>query len=121
MICFQVETNNSFHNIPDVSLESERLHHEGKLRRRKQILYSIISNRPIKIEWFRGLLYAPCIIIAGFLSTVPLSLFPAHDLLQYPEYWYEHIFHGILSTTSGWILQCFRASYFLNISLREKN
>ena len=112
----QANNANRNQDDPETSLELERQHHEGTFRRRKERFQSIISNQPIDLSLIDGLLYTPRIIILAFLSTVPLSLTPAHDLLQNPEYWYEHIFHGILSTTSGWILQCFRASYFLNIT-----
>ena len=107
-------------DTPEASLELEQLHHEGSSRRRKELFQSIILNQPIDLSLTNSLLYTPRIIVVAFLSTVPLSLTPAHDLLQNPEYWYEHIFHGILSTTSGWILQCFRASYFLNITKIRK-
>ena len=112
----QANNANRNQDDPETSLELERQHHEGTFRRRKERFQSIISNQSIDLSLIDGLLYTPRIIILSFLSTVPLSLTPAHDLLQNPEYWYEHIFHGILSTTSGWILQCFRASYFLNIT-----
>ena len=112
-------TNSSKPNIDaaDVSLDSEQLYHEGKFRRRKEIFQSIIFNRPIKISWLKGLLYIPFIIIIGFLTTVPLSLVPTHDLIKSPEYWYEHIYHGVVCIALGWLLQCYRASYFLNISI----
>ena len=108
-----IETNP---DVADISLHSEQLYQEGKLRRRNEIFQSIILNRPNKISWLKGLLCIPLIIIIGLFTTAPLSLIPTHDLIEFPDYWYEHIFHGILSTSLGWLLQCFRASYFLNIS-----
>ena len=107
-------------NIPEISLNSERLRHEGQFRRRREVFQSIIFNRPLKTTWIKGLLNTPIIIIFGFLTTVPLSLIPAHDLIKFPNHWYEHIFHAIFSTTFGWILQCFRASYFLNVKKIRK-
>ena len=117
--CQETSTNTD-QNIPVISLDSERCQNEGRFRRRTEMFKSIILNRPLKTSWIKGLLNTLAIIIIGFLSTVPLSIFPAHDLIEYPNYWYEHIFHGILSTTLGWILQCFRASYFLNITKIRK-
>ena len=107
-------------NTPDLSLDSERHLHEKKCRRRKKVFQSIIFNKSIDISWLKGILYTPGIIIVGFLHTISLSLLPAHDLLEFPEYWYELIFHGLWTTTSGWVLQCFRASYFLNITYIRK-
>ena len=103
-------------DVADISLHSDQLYQEGILRRRNEIFQSIILNRPIKISLVKGLLCIPLIIIIGLFTTAPLSLIPTHDLIEFPDYWYEHIFHGILSTSLGWLLQCFRASYFLNIS-----
>ena len=99
-----------------LTLENEQLYHEGIRRRRKELLNSIILNRPIEMSWYRGLLLAPGIIIVGFLYTTPLTLIPAHDLLKHPDYWYEHIFHGLLVNISGRISQCFIASYVLNVT-----
>ena len=117
--CQKSNTNND-QNMAEISLDSERCQNEGRFRRRTEMVRSIILNRPLKMSWIKGLLNTLIIIIIGFLFTVPLSIFPAHDLIKYPSYWYEHIFHGILSTTLGWILQCFRASYFLNITKIRK-
>ena len=108
---------NKTENIIQVtSLDFEQALHEGNSRLRKRNFQSIIASKPTKINWLKELAYGVAIIVVAFLFTLPMSLFPAHDLVQNPEYWYELIFHGVLSTTLGFIFQCFRASYFLNIT-----
>ena len=102
--------------IHDTSLDSEKALHEGSCRLRNKNFQSVIANKPTKINWSKELAYGVAIIIVAFLFTLPMTLLPAHDLIQHPEYWYELIFHGVLSTTLGFIFQCFRASYFLNIT-----
>ena len=102
--------------IQATSLDFEQALHEGNCRLRNRNFQSIIANKPTKIDWLKELAYGVAIIVVAFLFTLPMSLFPAHDLIQNPEYWYELIFHGVLSTTLGFIFQCFRASYFLNIT-----
>ena len=39
-----------------LTLENEQLYHEGIRRRRKELLRSIILNRPIEMSWYRGFL-----------------------------------------------------------------
>ena len=77
----QANRANPNQDTPETSLELERQHHEGTFRRRKERFQSIISNQPIDLSLIDGLLYTPRIIILAFLSTVPLSLTPAHDSL----------------------------------------
>ena len=90
--------------------------HQGNSRIRKKVFQSIILNKPDQTPWLKDLLHTLTIVFVTFLFTIPLLIVPAHDLVKNPEYWYELIYHGILSTTLGFIFQCFRASYFLNIS-----
>ena len=110
----RISGSDGFNQI--TSLECERILHQGNFRIRKKVFQSIILNRPDQSPWLKDLLHTLTITFVAFLFTIPLSIVPAHDLVKNPEFWYELIYHGMLSTTLGFIFQCVRASYFLNIS-----
>ena len=84
----------------DKSLEAERNLHYGKSRKRQENFKLIVVNGPMKLSWTKYISYPIAIPIVGFLPTIFMTLIPAHDLIQHPEYWYEILFHGLLQNTA---------------------
>ena len=113
---------NTHQSYADDSFNAERVAHEETLRSRNEKYKAIIMNNPTELSWLRLSKFSLGSVVFGIISTFPLSLIPAHDLLQYPEFWYELLFH------QGWACvwtYCFRllecASYlnFPYIQLRN--
>ena len=112
----------------DTSLEQEKIDHEEKALNRRHQITNIIMNkqddrRNICETLIKSCGYTLSIVIVGFSLTIPYTILPAHDIIQYPDYWYEHFFHSSLSETIGNITFCLLAGYVLNIHhiLRPRN
>ena len=119
-------SNNLSNNIDyennhlDESLQLEKTNNEERSRNRAEIFRSLISGSSVDVSWFKGFLYTLGIIIISFPSTFLYTLVPAHDLIRYPEFWYEILFHGTILNTFRSIAFCLPASWFMNIKqMRE--
>ena len=64
--------------------------------------------------------YTLGIIVVGFLCTLPYSLLPAHNIIQFPEFRYEVLFHVALSEILANVMLCLIAGYVLNINLIKR-
>ena len=98
-----------------VSLHSEKIIHEQKSQWRIESFKSIISNNNSEFSGKMLILYTCGTAIIGFMATLYFSLIPAHDLIQYPEFWYEILFHGGYNTILGWSFRSMEVDKFLNI------
>ena len=119
-----ITTNNNIENdiryeAPDSdnSLEFEKNKYEERSKLRKDIFVGLISGNSVKVSWVKGLLLTTLIVLIGLPSTFLYTLVPAHDLIQYPEFWYEFLFHGSVLHTLRSLAFCLPASWFMNISL----
>ena len=99
----------------DTSLEQEKIRHEDKELQRRQAIADIILNRSTGDSFAKSLFYTLRIVMIGVSFTVPLTILPAHDIIQFPEYWYELFFHSAMSETLGNITFCLLVGYLLNI------
>ena len=100
----------------EISLDEEKSFHENKARVREQIFKDIIQNEQteVSLKYFFG--YPVGISVLGFTSTIILSLIPANDIVQYPEYWYEILLHGFTGPMIwGIAFTCVQAGTLLNI------
>ena len=102
------------------SLDHERMKHEEKARLRKHQMVDIILNKQkdqrLLCETLAKLcIYTLGIVLFGFSWSAPLIILPAHDIIQFPEYWYELFFHSSLSETLGNITFCLLSGYILNL------
>ena len=104
----------------DFSLEYEKCVFEEFGRKRLERFNSILFNDASPVSWKKLFLYVFGVIIVSFLSTVPLTLVPAHNLVLNPKYWYEILFHVTFSVILGSIVNSFMASHFLNIRQTKK-
>ena len=83
------------HENIDLSLEEQRQQNEVKANSRLRNLENIVLNIPTQVSWGKGLLYIAGSIIASVFCTIPFSaLFPLHNHIFQPEYWYETIYTG---------------------------
>ena len=112
-------SNKDSENLMDIhpTLEDQKVHNEGIAISRKRDFENIIANMTIKIFWGKGILYTLGTISAGVLCTLPLSsLFPLHNLVLHPEYWYIPIYTGyVLNGLLQSVVYNFCADSFLNI------
>ena len=112
-------SNKDSENQKDIhsTLEDQRIQNEGIAISRKRDFENIVANLPIRIFWGKGILYTIGTILAGVLCTLPLSLlFPLHNVVLHPEYWYNpiytgYILHGLLQS----VVYNFCVDSFLNI------
>ena len=103
--------------------DEEKISHEEIALNRITTFKCIVLNEKIEYSWEEYILYPFCLVLLSFSSTIPLSLIPAHDLILYPEYWYESLFHGVLLSTWSFAYWCITAGMVLNITyiLRKRN
>ena len=97
------------------SLESERRQHEEKLNRRQERFKNILDNLPGEFSLTRLILYNLAIITIGFAATIPYTVIPAHDLVLYPEFWYEILFHGAIFVAIVYVSYSCVAGYLMNL------
>ena len=97
------------------SLESERRQHEEKLIRRQERFKNILDNLPGDFSLTRLILYNLAIIAIGFAATIPYTVIPAHDLVLYPEFWYEILFHGAIFVAIVYVSYSCVAGYLMNL------
>ena len=97
------------------SIDSERIWHEEKARERKTVFESIIQNESIEFSWYNTLFYPIIIVLASSASAIPFCVFPAHDLVKFPEFWYEILYHAAIVISYDWGFWTFLAGSMLNI------
>ena len=118
--------NNIEHNIryeredSDESLEHEKSNHEERNKLRNDTFVALISGKHTETSWTKGILLLILVVLIGFPSTFLYTLVPMHDLLMYPGYWYEILFHGSILHTLRSIAFCLPASWFMNITQMRK-
>ena len=77
-----------------ISLDIEKEIHQERAIKRKERFEAIVQNENVSLSFREGIFYLIGIVLIGFSSTLTLSLIPAHDVVQFPEYWYELLFQG---------------------------
>ena len=76
-----------------LTLAEQRIKNEGNAVARSRGLEDIIFNRLTNISWWKGLSCIPSAIVASIFCTLPFSsIFPKHNHIIHPEYWYEPIY-----------------------------
>ena len=112
---FDLENQDSENS--EIYNDSEKILNEENAKKRDLIFATILENRLEKFLWIDLLFYPFAIIISSVLFLVPFCLFPAHDLVRHPEYWYEILFHNAYFVIAANLLwNCFVSS-FLNTGL----
>ena len=113
-------TNNSVNGNWEDSLEREEHSNERKSRKRTEAFKSIVLDKPKVFAW-ETLAYSTIgTAFIGVLVTTPLTVIPAHDIIHFPEYWYEIFFHGAIGITSEIIRMSFVFGNTLNTTFTQK-
>ena len=102
-------------NETHLSLEEEEILHQNKAGKREETFRSIILNEGIETAGLKCIFYLFGITLIGVLSTLPQTLIPAHDLIRYPEFWYEILIHGIFAIIPFYIFTCVLTASLLNL------
>ena len=68
--------------------------HENNALVREKIFESILQNDDTEFSWTNTTFYTFAIVLAGSSISIPYLLFPAHDIVKFPKYWYEILYHG---------------------------
>ena len=97
------------------SLANEMVFHKEMERKRTERYKLILFNTMNDFSWQSLFTNIFGIVLFGVLSTLPMSQIPAHDLVQFPAYWYEILFHGSLTAIFGYCLNCCFSGYFMNL------
>ena len=97
------------------SLASEKLEHEERAQKRWDTFSLILNDQPDECSWGKLLLHTFGTILIAFSVTLPFSLFPAHDLVKHPEFWYESVFHGTYTVVIHYGHVCCICGYLMNI------
>ena len=109
------ERSESQENL-QLSLEDEKKLYHQKGCKREEAFKCIVLNERIEFSWEACLCYLYGIVLIGVLSTTPTSLIPAHDLLLFPERWFEALFLGWIVPTACYLYYCVLSESILNLS-----
>ena len=107
--------NNQTEDHSQWNLESEKERGEEKARKRNEKFKAIVLNQPINFSWINLLVNSLKIIVSGILLTIPLTIIPYQDVIQYPECWYEILIPGPISQAVSSVNICIRIGSFMNI------
>ena len=99
----------------DTALDAEKALHEEKARKRKGWFQNIILNKPMEFSWPQLLFYTIGTTFLGVLWTIPLTMVPVHDIIRFPEYWYEILFSGGYAMIWVCVFTSFTSGFFLNV------
>ena len=102
------------------TLDSAKKMHEEKHQNRVEHYESILVNNTTDLSVKQLFLYTLGMILISFITTLPYSVIPAHDIIQSPEYWYEVIFHSTHSTWIGWGFRSLEVDKYLNIQFFQQ-
>ena len=111
-----ISNENANKNSSTDAVDEEQIVQEEIARKRETRFKRIILNEPIEFTWTEYIVWPLCMVLITFSSTIPLTLIPAHDIIQFPNYWYESLFHGVLLSTWSSACWSFTAGMVLNIN-----
>ena len=99
----------------ELYLSSERKENERKEYKRNERFKSIILNGPSEFSWIKLFLVSFGIILGGVVMTIPITLIPYHDLVQSPDYWFEHLLPGTYCGMIIFAYKCSASGSYMNI------
>ena len=86
-----------------------------KAQKRHHLYEDILDNKQgQKLAWHVGF-YAFGGIVLGTMMNSIIALIPAHDVIKYPQYFYEDILSGIPMSLLGGIYFHLAATYMINV------
>ena len=99
-------------------IEFEKLLHLQKSEERFQVFQNILRDESPKYGFeFQTLIHGLLFILASAGSTIVYTFIPVHNIILFPEYWFElplQIMFTLLPLWSMYII--FRCSYYMNIN-----
>ena len=110
------DTGKEIQENSPVSLEDQKKLYQERTTKREERFECIILNKQVEFSWVVFLSCLFGITLIGFVSTTPITLVPAHDLILFPEYWFEVLFHGLIFLTAQNLYMCFVNESVLNVS-----
>ena len=116
----EVTNHNHDHNDSSRAIELEMVKHEIKADIRLKTFEDILSNSPNQISVPKYLLYGVISVVITWISISPFSLIPVHNIILYPNYWYEF---PLQMCGYGPLLAAFiilHCSYWMNIDYIKK-
>ena len=117
------DSNINDRNLQDIALtlEEQRTKNEGNAVARSRDLEDIIFNRLPSISWWKGLFCIPSSILVSIFCTLPYAIFPKHNHIIHPEYWYEPIYSDyIFGALVSSIIHMVLIDNLLNITRSNK-
>ena len=99
------------------SLELEKLSHIKQLDQRNRIMERILSNdSEANIKFLWPSFYGIASIVGPVASTLVYTLIPCHNVILFPEYWYELPLQGVFSLGPIWCCYIiYLCSSYMNI------
>ena len=108
------DSNNILQENKGLSLEEEAIFILNKASEREETFKHILLNESINSSWEQCVAYLLGITVVGFSSTLVLTLIPAHNLIQNPDYWYEILLHAVYICLWFVPMMCIQAASFLS-------
>ena len=96
-------------------IASEKEWHTQKALTRKEMFESILHNQAAELSLPKFVLYLAVIVVASSSFCIPFCLFPAHDLVKYPEYWYEILYHSSIYVCVDFVFWTYLAGLLMNM------
>jgi hypothetical protein len=87
-----------------------------KSRKRHEMYEGILNNIEFDLNWFKPIAHTFGGIGGCLISNCVLTLFPAHNVFDYPEYWYEFPLQLVFAFLPYWAaMVILRCSNYMNI------
>ena len=115
------DLNKKFQENVQSILDSEKTWHEKNALAREKVFESILQNDDAKFSWTNTIFYTFAIVLAGSSISIPYLLFPAHDIIKFPNRWYEILYHGCVFSFLDLAFQTAIAGALLNIKHLKNN
>ena len=104
------------------ALQAERESHTLQSQERMETFESVLCNDPLEYQKWKPVVSIMIGIMGTILSTSIYTLFPAHNVVEKSQYWYEGILLMFFVLGPLYSLSClYRCSLYTNIKLIKTN
>ena len=76
--------------------DTEKAWHEENASARESAFETILHDKDTEFSFANASFYTFATILAVSLISIPYFILPAHDIVRFPKYWYEILYHGSL-------------------------
>lgn len=95
--------------------DTQKAWHEENAAARECAFETILHDKDTEYSLTNATFYTFATILAVSLISVPYFIFPAHDIVKFPKYWYEILYHGSLISILDLAFWTIMAGEFLNM------